>query len=208
MSISVRFPKEAELQHFFYVGLLKSLPPHLKPLSEISAILPTCLTEKRKLTKGSLDFYVNNELGYALELLRLNSKFAEHKSRFMQDGKDFTPMIKDHRLVNFVSRGHPSNISDQNLINVYIYDDCSGAELERGGKTFARVIFGGNVGESLKISKISHCPSLTHLICLVTEQSPLGVSFTATPSRKRAHEDDDDIDDEPITVRESRKKQS
>ena len=118
----MRVPKETALQHMFFFGLTQSLPPTTEVISEASAVLPR---SGPRNSRGELDFYVNTDLHYGIELLRKGDNLAEHRRRFQPGGKYYTPNIESYRLVDFVHEGYkPSSWVDR--VVVKFHEDFSG----------------------------------------------------------------------------------
>ena len=73
------FPKEATFQHLFNEALSVHLPLRCFVIPEFNTFATNADGE---LETGELDFYINGELQWCLELLRLGDKIGEHVSRF------------------------------------------------------------------------------------------------------------------------------
>jgi hypothetical protein len=111
-----KFPKEAGFQQHFLFGLCWNLKPSTVVTSELSNIFPhisqTELTESNKI-EGSLDFYINSDLRWGIELLVGGDKITEHIDRFAKKGKYDRLECKDYIVIDFRSSkdGKPTNIT-------------------------------------------------------------------------------------------------
>ena len=73
------FPKEAAFQQLFHEGMARQLPSKyiIRPEHD------TCVVDADgTIQSGELDFYINGELQWALELLRQGDKIGQHLARF------------------------------------------------------------------------------------------------------------------------------
>ena len=79
------FPKEATFQHLFNEAMSTLLPLTNYIIPELSTF---AFDSSGKLVSGELDFYINGDLQWCLEILRLGDKIGEHLSRFdYEEGK-------------------------------------------------------------------------------------------------------------------------
>ena len=79
------FPKEATFQHLFNETMSTLLPLTNYIMPEMSTF---AFDPSGKLVSGELDFYINGDLQWCLEILRLGDKIGEHLSRFdYEEGK-------------------------------------------------------------------------------------------------------------------------
>ncbi len=94
--ISSGFPKEGMLQHQFWRGACLCLPPQYRIAAEVSQ-----LVQQGRRISGEVDFWINSDLEWAVELLRQGSGKGEHIARFKQNGayRDLQP--KQWRVVDF-----------------------------------------------------------------------------------------------------------
>lgn len=77
------FPKEATFQHLFNEEISKRITSKNKLIPELNTKAEP--TDDGDGT-GSLDFYINGNLNWCLELLRLGSKVGNHLARFDPNG--------------------------------------------------------------------------------------------------------------------------
>jgi hypothetical protein len=103
---SSRFPKETIFQHEFMSGLAKSLPVEHHICPELSHIFPSTRGGAASLpssetVEGAIDFYINGELHWGLELLVNGDRVKEHLNRFETDGKYFPFGMSDYRVIDF-----------------------------------------------------------------------------------------------------------
>lgn len=141
------FPKEGPLQQMFFIGLTSSLPASTEIVSEMSAILPDRGDKKR----GELDFYVNSNYFYGIELMRHGGSFKEHKDRFLAPppgqktpsnrGKYFTPAIKDFLIVDFRPAGFRAKDKDAFRLVVVFKEDYVGCKLWSKGVEVGDIVF-------------------------------------------------------------------
>jgi hypothetical protein len=108
------FPKEAGFQQIFMNCLCQNLTPSTVITSELSAIFPETETSGTyEQISGSLDFYINSDLRWGIELLVNGDKIKEHIDRFSKKGKYEPLNCKDYVVVDFRSSfdGTPTNVS-------------------------------------------------------------------------------------------------
>ena len=102
------FPKESTFQHELHKALAESLPADCSLLSDLSRT-----GGKLVASDGELDFYVNGDLCWGVELLIQGVGVGEHLDRFNSiDGRYRTIATKDYAVVDFRSTadGHPTNV--------------------------------------------------------------------------------------------------
>ena len=141
------FPKESSLQQMFFKGLTSCLPASTEVVSEMSAVLP----DRGDGKKGELDFYVNSDYYYGIELMREGSSFREHKERFLEPtgpgqpnrGKYFTPSIKDFLIVDFRKPGFRPKDNDEFRLVVAFDEKFTGCQVWSKGKNISCITFGG-----------------------------------------------------------------
>ncbi len=106
------FPKEAVFQHEFMAGLAAALPPSCYICPELSRVFPGEQTEDGKID-GELDFYIDGDLRWGIELLVMGDKISEHMNRFSIPNGKYAPLrVKDYAVVDFrrSSHGKPTNV--------------------------------------------------------------------------------------------------
>jgi hypothetical protein len=93
-------------------GLAACLPPKCHICPELSKVFPNDQIGGGKI-EGEIDFYVNGELRWGIELLVLGDKISEHMSRFGPKGKYFPLRVNEHAVVDFRRSldGKPTNVS-------------------------------------------------------------------------------------------------
>ena len=74
------FPKEAVFQQMFFIGLATQLPPNSKVIPEKNTFITDA--SGKSILSGELDFYINGDLQWALELVRNGNKIGGHVERF------------------------------------------------------------------------------------------------------------------------------
>ena len=92
------FPKEATFQHLFNEAMSVHLPLRCFIIPEFNTFATNADGD---IETGELDFYINGELQWSLELLRLGDKIGEHVARFDQyHGKYREVNSKSHLVVD------------------------------------------------------------------------------------------------------------
>jgi hypothetical protein len=94
------FPKEGMLQHQFWCGACLCLPPQYRIAAEVSQ-----LVHAGRRIRGEVDFWINSELEWAVELLRQGSDKGEHMARFKDKGAYRELQPKHWRVVDFRPHG-------------------------------------------------------------------------------------------------------
>jgi hypothetical protein len=128
------FPKEAVFQQQFMSGLAKSLPPscHICPESSKSF-----LTDRK--IPGEIDFYINGNLGWGIELLVKGRGVGEHIARFASpNGKYYGLVLKDYIVIDFRSSsdGSPTEVSPiEKRLSVFF---------QQGNYSICNCLFGQN----------------------------------------------------------------
>jgi hypothetical protein len=115
------FPKEAVFQHEFFSGLVASLPPSCYICAELSKIFPNDDIKDGKI-EGEIDFYINGDLRWGLELLTLGDNVTEHLDRFSAEGKYYPLQVNAYAIVDFRRRssGKPTNVlAMENRVTVF-----------------------------------------------------------------------------------------
>jgi hypothetical protein len=89
------FPKEAVFQHLFMTSLLASLPANFQVCPELS------IDFQGSSTSGEIDFYIDGNLRWGIELLIKGSKLKEHISRFEVGGLYYPLAVNQFVVVDF-----------------------------------------------------------------------------------------------------------
>ena len=84
---SADFPNEATFQHLFMRGLTKNTRPTTQVLPELSKVLPVLPGGVTTKTDGRIDFFVNGDLRWGIELLIKGNRCKAHRERFAAGGK-------------------------------------------------------------------------------------------------------------------------
>ncbi|KAJ3120116.1 hypothetical protein HK098_004875, partial [Nowakowskiella sp. JEL0407] len=106
-----KFSKEATFQHLAMRGLAGNTSPSCAICPELSKIYPDSSTPGGSI-KGEIDFYLNGNLRWGIELLVNGSGIGEHLQRFSKKGKYEPLKVKDYLVVDFRENdtGEPTNI--------------------------------------------------------------------------------------------------
>jgi len=85
-------------------------------------------------SNGQLDFYVNTQKKWGIELLREGSKISEHCERFSSKGIYASIPVKEFVVIDFRSELKGARLTHPNLWTVSYSDDFSRITLKREGK--------------------------------------------------------------------------
>ena len=92
------FPKEATFQHLFNEAMSTLLPLTNYIIPELRTF---AFDSSGNLVSGELDFYINGDLQWCLEILRLGDKIGEHLARFdYEQGKYREVQMRDYLVVD------------------------------------------------------------------------------------------------------------
>ncbi|KAI9089852.1 hypothetical protein DFS34DRAFT_673037 [Phlyctochytrium arcticum] len=97
----VDFPKEATFQHLFMQSLAASTPPSCAICPELSTVFPERGEEPSERIAGAIDFYLNGQLRWGVELLRKGDKSGKHMDRFSPSGPYHPLRVNDYVVVDF-----------------------------------------------------------------------------------------------------------
>jgi len=113
-----QFPKETTWQHLFMQGMQENLTSHVTVCPEFSgSFLGTPKID------GEVDFYVNGNLKWGLELLVLGHGIKEHLNRFAPGGA-YAPINASDFLVIDFRKGPKTTISKfQNRLSLFFSQD-------------------------------------------------------------------------------------
>jgi hypothetical protein len=135
------FPKEAVFQHLFMEGLALHTPPSCSICPELSKIFPSETNLNMQQIEGEIDFYLNGDIRWGIELLVNGGGVGEHLSRFAPNGKYAPLAVNDYAIVDFRknARGQPTQISKHpNRVSVFFkLGDYSAAQCLFGEDTDA-----------------------------------------------------------------------
>jgi hypothetical protein len=140
------FPKEAVFQHLFMEGLALYTSPGCSICPELSKVFPSSanLNTKQQIA-GEIDFYVNGNLRWGIELLVNGDGVGEHLDRFSPPDGKYVPLnVNDYAIVDFrcSASGQPTNIvMNSRRISVFF---------KNGDFSVAQCIFGHDP-ESIEI---------------------------------------------------------
>jgi hypothetical protein len=93
------FPKEATFQHLFMIGLR-----HTSCNTEICPELSRSPSTQAKVN-GNIDFFVDGNLMWGIELVRCTDRIKEHMSRFSPNGKYAGLKLNDYIVLDFCQDG-------------------------------------------------------------------------------------------------------
>jgi hypothetical protein len=92
------FPKEATFQHLFNEAMSQLLPLQNVIIPELNTVVEN---SPQKIQTGELDFYINGNLKWCLELLRCGDKIGPHLARFdTNNGKYRKVDMSDYIVVD------------------------------------------------------------------------------------------------------------
>ncbi|KAJ3399638.1 hypothetical protein HDU80_007706 [Chytriomyces hyalinus] len=121
------FPKEAVIQHLFLDGLARFTKADCSICSELSKTFRDPNSGGSGSVPGEIDFYLNGQLRWGIELLVNGVGIGENLSRFSPTGKYFPLGMTDYVVVDFrrnKSEGEPPNIARHpKRITVFFKDD-------------------------------------------------------------------------------------
>ncbi|POM58376.1 Hypothetical protein PHPALM_36979 [Phytophthora palmivora] len=128
------FPKKATFQHLFMEGLALNTSAKCSICPELSRVFPSHQTtgggQPQKI-KGEIDFYLNGDLRWGLELLVNGDKIGELMRRFTPGGKYVALDMKDYSIIDLRGNetGEPTGVNrDKNRVSVFFqqgnYSSC------------------------------------------------------------------------------------
>jgi len=129
------FPKEAIFQHLFMQGLAANTPPPCVICPELSHTFPSSVSSCTHPIGGEVDFYLNGDLRWGLELLVNGDRLTEHLDRFGPKGKYFNLNVKDYAVIDF--RGNMNG----DITNVGRHEKRITVFFKLGDFTSAKCIF-------------------------------------------------------------------
>ena len=113
------FPKEAVFQHLMMGAMTSNLTAQTNVYPENSIVIGTDNT-----IQGELDFFINGELRWGIELLIEGRKLKEHRERFIGNGKYVALGCRQFVVVDFRRQVPSKNIVNKdNLIIVTFTSD-------------------------------------------------------------------------------------
>jgi len=122
------FPKERGiLQNEFYRCAFESIPPSVTLAVETSQ-----LTWSSVKIKGSLDFWVDSNLCWAIELMRLGTSttIQEHENRFDEESGKYSPLEPTvARVVDFRKPGDVPQTGSDIYVAVVFHEGYLGADV-------------------------------------------------------------------------------
>jgi hypothetical protein len=108
-----RFPSESVFQHEFMAALAAVLPPSCYICPELSRVFPNNGMTEDETINGKIDFYINGDLRWGIELLVNGDRITEHLNRFSDPSGKYAPLqVKDYVVVDFrrTLDGKPTNV--------------------------------------------------------------------------------------------------
>ena len=134
---SDRFPKEATFQHLLMVALANCTPPGCAICPELSEVFPDPQAPVGQVERisGEIDFYLDGDLRWGIELLARGGQIGEHIDRFSRDGKYHALKVADYIVVDF-RPGPVSNVRRyEKRMTVFFSSDFSVCEYVYGTDT-------------------------------------------------------------------------
>jgi hypothetical protein len=95
------FPKEATFQHLFFQGMMLNTRSNCSILPELSHIMQSLVAEGGSKSSRVMDFYINGDLKWGIELLIEGRNIREHLRRFLPNGKYACLIPADYIVVDF-----------------------------------------------------------------------------------------------------------
>jgi len=134
-----QFPKEAVFQHLFMRGLALFTQPDCAICPELSQVYPSSPSETSDRISGEIDFYLNGDLRWGIELLVNGAAIGEHIDRFVDGGKYSFLKVNDYAVVDFRGNdtGEVTNVAlHEKRITVFFklgdFSECKCLYLEEG----------------------------------------------------------------------------
>ena len=114
-AVTRNFPKEAVFQHMMWEALTLCTTAESSICAELSAKFPASGEENSpfEYITGALDFYVDGDLRWGIELLVNGNDIKEHMERFQEPNGKYVPLqLNDYAIVDFRvnSSGEPTAI--------------------------------------------------------------------------------------------------
>lgn len=100
-ALSGSFPKEAVFQHLLMQSLALSTPPCCAVLPELSEVCPNDAGIERRSIPGQIDFYLDGNLRWGIEILVNGDRVGAHIARFSPSGKYHPLHVKDYVVIDF-----------------------------------------------------------------------------------------------------------
>jgi hypothetical protein len=119
------FPKEAVFQHLMMTGMTANLTAQTHVYPENCIVIDT-----GDKIPGEVDFFINGDLKWGIELLIQGRKLKEHRERFIGNGKYVNLECLEYVVVDFRGNvaGAPKKIVEKdNVITVYFKLDDYGS---------------------------------------------------------------------------------
>ena len=132
------FPVETSFQHLFNEAFTAMLPTMASVKPEYRTKAPGFLGDDKK---GFIDFYINDSIQWAVELLVLGRGLTEHRKRFHHlTGKYRTLPTKKHLVVDIRGpRETGVEKARQDLCVLYFSNDWAGCEIQMEHATIKQV---------------------------------------------------------------------
>ncbi len=102
-ALSDSFPKEAVFQHMLMSSLASLTLPSCAILPELSEVCPDGAGIQRNKINGFIDFYLNGDLRWGIEILVKGDRVGAHIARFSPRGNYYPLLVKDYVVVDFRS---------------------------------------------------------------------------------------------------------
>ncbi|KAL6044349.1 Penicillin acylase family protein [Balamuthia mandrillaris] len=129
-------PVERQWQMEYYRAATTALPANC-----MSPDVGPYFARRDLRNAGKLDFYVNGELSWAIELLREGSEASQHKARFGPNGIYKDIPISRYALLDF--RSTQPKVLEEHFWYILVEPDFSGATIKHAQKADVKVKFFG-----------------------------------------------------------------
>ena len=124
------FPKEATLQHVFMVALAANTTASTGICPELSHIYPDTADKTTSSINGEIDFYLNGDLRWGIELLISGKGIKKHMDSLRTNNRSYVNLKMRDWIVIDLLRGPVSNLVQRhdNKLSVFFAKDFSSCD--------------------------------------------------------------------------------
>lgn len=132
------FPKEAVFQHLFMVGLALKTPPTCNICPEMSRVFQESSNELSEHINGRINFYINGNRRWGIELLVNGDRIGGHMARFEEGGRYFALRVRDYIVVDLRRQFNRNFSRYPKKMTIFFQDDFSSCNCYYGleGESF------------------------------------------------------------------------